>query len=165
MHRPHTEAVRKLDSTAIGMDFILTWVIYSTLLSCLLIYLQRLEAPCLAHIPQDTQASPSPSGHALMASATLLHHHPHATGHEQDRNTRWNLPESGVERLLELSDRLPLDGEVTPVQMWNHIRRHPQFIRLKAEDLEGLKIALMQHVKCYGYRTSIMKKGALTNIA
>lgn len=76
---------------------------------------------------------------------------------------RWNLPESGVERLLELSDRLPLDGEVTPVQMWNHIRRHPQFIRLKAEDLEGLKIALMQHVKCYGYITSIMTKRALTN--
>lgn len=86
-----------------------------------------------------------------MASATLLHHHPHTIDQGQDRNASWNLPESGVERLLELSGRLPLDGEVTPVQMWNHIRRHPQFAHFKAEDLETLKIALTQHVKCYGY--------------
>ncbi|KAL5375007.1 hypothetical protein DPSP01_011497 [Paraphaeosphaeria sporulosa] len=132
--------VSSQDPTAIGMDFILS-----------------LEAPCLGHIPHtDANDHASPSGHALMASATLLHFHdPHTPSsthsHSQSQSPAWTVPESGVQRLLELARSIPLDGEVTPVQAWACIRQHPQYERLRLERLEEMKSALLVWVKCYGF--------------
>lgn len=86
-----------------------------------------------------------------MASATLLHHHTHSSSHHVGSFPIWDVSEAGVERLLELSADLPLDGEVTPVQIWNQVRRHPQYEGLNVKRLEKLKTMLMLHVKCYGY--------------
>ena len=86
-----------------------------------------------------------------MARATLIHHHTHASSHHVGSFPIWDVSEAGVERLLELSADLPLDGEVTPVQIWNQIRRHPLYERLDIGQLERLKAGLLQHVKCYGY--------------
>ncbi|KAF1974469.1 hypothetical protein BU23DRAFT_461515 [Bimuria novae-zelandiae CBS 107.79] len=134
LFNPTETIVSQSDPTAIGMDFILA-----------------LEAPCLGHLPQDEQTSTlTSSGHALMASATLLHHH-HISATDLGQVTTWTISESGVERLLELSKSIPLDGEVTPVQAWDHIRKHPQYEVLSYERLERLKSSLIQHVKCYGF--------------
>ncbi|KAL5431527.1 hypothetical protein PMIN07_009415 [Paraphaeosphaeria minitans] len=133
------------DPTAIGMDFILS-----------------LEAPCLGHIPHththandtDTDNASSSSGHALMASATLLHFHDPPTlslTHPHGPSPAWTVPESGVQRLLELARSIPLDGEVTPVQAWACIRQHPQYASLRVERLEGMKKGLLAWVKCYGF--------------
>ncbi|KAF2446633.1 hypothetical protein P171DRAFT_462849 [Karstenula rhodostoma CBS 690.94] len=127
------------DPTAVGMDFILS-----------------LEAPCLGHIPHAPSTSTaSPSGHALMASATLLHLHLHQD-HDHppashSRPSTWTVPESGVQRLLELARNIPLDGEVTPVQAWAYIRQHAQFGRLRVERVEEMKKGLLGWVKCYGF--------------
>ncbi|KAJ4302717.1 hypothetical protein N0V90_001607 [Kalmusia sp. IMI 367209] len=137
IYNQEDKAVSQLDPTAIGMDFILS-----------------LEAPCLGHIPtrEDHQASSTPSGHALMASATLLHHHHPSTSDKYSNSSpTWRVHESGVERLLALSSSIPLDGEMTPVQAWDQIRRHPQYETLEWARLERLKAALLAHVKCYGF--------------
>lgn len=86
-----------------------------------------------------------------MASATLLHHH-HLTGADRTQvpNPTWNVPEAGVERLLDLSSNIPLDGEVTPVQAWDYIRQHPRYETLDCARLEKLKARLIVQIKCYG---------------
>ncbi|KAF1922257.1 uncharacterized protein M421DRAFT_10693 [Didymella exigua CBS 183.55] len=122
------------DPTAIGIEFILS-----------------LEAPCLGHIP-GTLDNEEPSGHALLTSATLLHHQQsYPVGHGHLANPTWTVPKLGVERLLELSTSIPLDGEVTPVQAWDYIRQHPQYHSLDCARLESLKATLLLHVKCYGF--------------
>lgn len=91
-----------------------------------------------------------------MASATLLHHqhhhhYPSSTTHDQTSNPAWTVHSSSVERLLELSSSIPLDGEVTPVQAWDYIRRHPQYSTLDCARLAKLQAALVEFVKCYGF--------------
>lgn len=87
-----------------------------------------------------------------MASATLLHFHSPPTNfqpHTRSATPIWTVPESGVQRLLELARNIPLDGEVTPVQAWAYIRQHPQYRTLKVEKLEAVKRELVGWVKCY----------------
>jgi hypothetical protein len=118
-----------------------------------------LESPCLSHI---TDAPPdAPMGHALMASATLLHHHHHHDScshcspshhqpHNQDPQTR-QIPTSGIERLLQLSASIPIeDSELTPVQAWELLRTRPNFGSLEVERLSVLQETLVRSVKCYG---------------
>ena len=80
----------------------------------------------------------------------MLHQHPAEPSARLQPNTTWQVPSAGIERLLELSDTIPLDGELTPVQAWNQIRKHQHYSGLEVERLEGLKMALLAHVKCYG---------------
>ena len=62
------------------------------------------------------------------------------------------MPAIGIERLLELSESVPLDeGELTPVQAWDKLRRHPEFGSLEVERLKTLEQALLKGVKCYGW--------------
>lgn len=57
----------------------------------------------------------------------------------------------GIEQLLKLSESVPLfEDELTPVQAWDEVRRHPQLATLAVTRLEGLKSALLKGVKCYG---------------
>jgi len=56
----------------------------------------------------------------------------------------------GLERLLNFSQNLDLDGEVTPVQAWNYIRRHPAFEDIDIERLRTLTAKLVKAVVCYG---------------
>jgi hypothetical protein len=118
-----------------------------------------LESPCLSHI---TDAPPDASmGHALMASATLLHHHHHhdsrshsPSSHHQPHNQdpqAWQIPTSGIERLLQLSASIPIeDSELTPVQAWELLRTRPNFGSLEVERLSVLQETLVRSVKCYG---------------
>ncbi|KAF2690691.1 hypothetical protein K458DRAFT_326498 [Lentithecium fluviatile CBS 122367] len=134
------------DHTAIGIDFVLT-----------------LEGPCLSHVDAiQNDDNPASTGHALMVTASMLHEHPADPGHRLHSNATWQVPVTGIERLLELSDTIPLDGELTPVQAWNHIRRHPHYNGLEFERLESLKQKLLGYIKCYGFG-GVIDQGVFEN--
>ncbi|KAF2029850.1 hypothetical protein EK21DRAFT_66921, partial [Setomelanomma holmii] len=127
-----TKRVSDLDLMVVGMDFVLS-----------------LESPCFSHMfPYSTTAT---TGHALCVSSTLLHHHPSPSPSPSEPAT-WQVPALSIERLLELSRSIPLlEGEMTPVQAWDVVQKHPEFAELEIERLEGLKERLLKGVKCYGY--------------
>jgi hypothetical protein len=90
------------------------------------------------------------SGHALMASCppeSHIHNHP-------DQPYPSQMPQdvgmSDLIKLLDLSNRLPLDGEITPVMAWAGILVHPQFGELSGQDFKQMKEDLVGKVRCYG---------------
>lgn len=90
------------------------------------------------------------SGHALMATCPPQSHideHP-------DETYPNKMPELGTPdllKLLDLSQRLPLDGEITPIMAWALIRGSERFGELRKDDFDGLKEDLKGKVRCYGY--------------
>lgn len=118
-----------------------------------------LESPCLPHIDvaspntgsSDTDTSAS-TGHALTVSACLFHHHPSPPGQRQFSPSTWEVPQASIDQLLALSSCVPLqDGEVTPVQAWDYIRRQEGFAGLEAYRWDSLKEKLVALVRCYGF--------------
>lgn len=89
-------------------------------------------------------------GHALMATAPPQQHvlakpeepYPHQMPPELD------VPD--LMKLLDLSSRLPLDGEITPVMAWAMVRKDERFEELGKEEIEGVKGTLLGKVRCYG---------------
>lgn len=115
--------------------------------SPLVLTIHRLEQPCLDHTRGESQhPTEEPTGHVLTASAPLLTHAPT----DLTSSSQWQVPAVEIERLLELSAGLNLDGEVTPVQAWSKLRQRPEFEKIDRDGLENLKIALIQEVQCYG---------------
>jgi hypothetical protein len=55
-----------------------------------------------------------------------------------------------VEKLLALSKRLTLDGEITPVEAWRRITQHPGFQFLDKANIGLLKEKILPEVTCYG---------------
>lgn len=55
-----------------------------------------------------------------------------------------------VEKLLELSTRLTLDGEITPVEAWRRVKQHQGFQFLDKASIEALKETMLPEVMCYG---------------
>ncbi|PGH00095.1 hypothetical protein GX51_05993 [Blastomyces parvus] len=118
-----------LDSTQVGVDFVLF-----------------MERCCIYHIHQPDDPE-EPHGHAMTALAPVLNQAPQAL----DDCTTWQIPSCELDRLLELSSALELDGELTPVQMWARIKQHPLFNRLDPEGLRKLSNALVAGVQCFGF--------------
>ncbi|EGE80672.1 hypothetical protein RJZ56_003141 [Blastomyces dermatitidis] len=118
-----------LDSTQVGVDFVLF-----------------MERCCIYHVhqPQDRE---EPHGHAMTALAPVLNQAPQSL----DDCTTWQIPSCELDRLLELSSALELDGELTPVQMWARIKQHPLFHKLDPEGLRKLSNALVAGVQCFGF--------------
>jgi len=124
----------------------------------------RLERPCMDHIQflveRASDSEEDFSGHALMASCPpepfpennpdlpFGHSLPHANGTAQKT---WDLSKSDLANLLDLSKRLNLDGEITPVMAWGMILGHPRFSELTAEDFEKICDDLKPKVRCYGF--------------
>ncbi|OCL14809.1 hypothetical protein AOQ84DRAFT_370950 [Glonium stellatum] len=130
----HPVNISDLDVTDIGTEFVLT-----------------LESPCLSHTQGNPKEPSAPSGHALTNSAQLLFQAPSAPSLQLDTHAHWETPNSGLERLLELSSNLNLGDEVTPIQAWNYIRQHPSFAGMELDRLRKLTSRLMKEVKCYGF--------------
>lgn len=90
------------------------------------------------------------SGHALMATCPpnnhLIQHpdvrYPHQIPPE--------IPGGDLLKLLDLSARLPLDGEITPIMAWANIMRNPRFGELQETHVRGIMDSLMPKVRCYG---------------
>lgn len=63
----------------------------------------------------------------------------------------WEISKADLSTLLDLSGRLDLDGEITPVMAWGMIMNHPRFVDFKQADFAKLAEELRQKVRCYGY--------------
>jgi len=75
------------------------------------------------------------------------HNIPHLNG---TAPKTWDLSIPDLANLLDLSKRLNLDGEITPVMAWGMILRHPRFSELRAEDFQKMTQELGGKVRCYG---------------
>ncbi|KAF4980955.1 hypothetical protein FZEAL_3150 [Fusarium zealandicum] len=136
------------DTEQAGIDFVLT-----------------LEKPCMAHIQymveRAAEADGEPCGHALMASCPpdpspdSRPGCPFGSSHvpldgEPNQKT-WEVPRADLATLLDLSKRLDLDGEVTPIMAWGMLTSHPKALELEAEDFRRLSEELVRKVRCYGF--------------
>jgi hypothetical protein len=95
------------------------------------------------------------SGHALMASCPPESHmikRPQVPWTSEDAS---NTP--SLNKLLDLSMRLNLDGEITPVMAWGVVLGHPRFAEMNSEDFQSLKEELKGKIRCYGYVISVNK--------
>ncbi|KAI0843002.1 hypothetical protein F5Y06DRAFT_78642 [Hypoxylon sp. FL0890] len=147
-------AQNRVDYEQTGIDFVLT-----------------LERPCMDHMPwlieraQDTSADAC--GHALMASCppepfpelnedipfgyAHTHTHTHNQAEPQSCQQTWELSKGDLATLLDLSKKLDLDGEITPVMAWGMVLAHPRLAELKKEDFDRLMDDLKGKVRCYGF--------------
>lgn len=113
-------------------------------------------------------SSGEPCGHALMAScppepfSTLTPAipfgfsnvkpstaQPSFAGESYGQRT-WELSKGDLATLLELSARLNLDGEITPVMAWGMVLAHPRLGELGEKDFGRLAEELGGKVRCYG---------------
>lgn len=89
------------------------------------------------------------SGHALMATAPPESH----IASNPQENYPHQMPDIAMPdlmKLLDLSNRLPLDGEITPIMAWAMILQDPRFAELTKGDVELIKGDLLAKVRCYG---------------
>ena len=66
----------------------------------------------------------------------------------------WELSKADLTTLLDLSKRLNLDGEITPVMAWGMVLAHPRLAELSSDDLARMAEELGSKVRCYGYAFS-----------
>lgn len=101
-----------------------------------------------------------PAGHCLMAScptqpwaSPLEKYAPSSAAMDTSTNARmpWEVNKADLGRLLDLSPKMDVDGEITPVSAWCMLMRHPRFLELDLRDVEALSGELSRRVKCYGY--------------
>ncbi|KAK4181176.1 hypothetical protein QBC36DRAFT_175767 [Triangularia setosa] len=166
-----------LDYEQVGIDFVLT-----------------LERPCMEHLPWllDRTAESGgvePCGHALMASCPPesftqmspdfpfghtnnvgINNHAHTTrdnDHTGPQARTWDLAKPDLATLMNLSQKLNLDGEITPVMAWGMVVTHPKVNMLKMNDFKKLADELAGKVRCYGFG-SVMEefevRDALENV-
>ncbi|KAK4451450.1 AP-1-like transcription factor [Podospora aff. communis PSN243] len=148
-----------LDYEQAGIDFVLT-----------------LEKPCMDHMPwlleRGTEVGGGePCGHALMAScppepfpeltpdipfgySNVRAPAPESSGSgavvETGQRT-WELSKGDLATLLDLSKRLSLDGEITPVMAWGMVLGHPRLGELKSDDFVQIAAELKNKIRCYGF--------------
>ncbi|KAG9242046.1 hypothetical protein BJ878DRAFT_426757 [Calycina marina] len=133
-----------VDYDQAGIDFVLT-----------------LERPCMTHmqflVERSAEEGGEPCGHALMASCPP---DPfpgedipfgHSTGHLNGEPKTWDISKSDLAYLLDLSKRLNLGGEITPVMAWGMVLSHKRFSELKTEDFSSICLDLGAKIRCYGF--------------
>ncbi|KAJ8112208.1 hypothetical protein OPT61_g5369 [Boeremia exigua] len=131
------QQVSGLDYDQIGVDFVLT-----------------LERPCMDHMQflmvRAHDAEETISGHALMATAPP---DSHIAEHPEEKYPH-QMPDVAMPdlmKLLDLSARLPLDGEITPIMAWVMVLKDPSFKTLSKEEISAIKGELLAKVRCYGF--------------
>lgn len=62
----------------------------------------------------------------------------------------WELSKADLATLLDLSQKLNLDGEITPVMAWGMVLAHPRLGELGTDDIASLAEDLTGKVRCYG---------------
>lgn len=89
------------------------------------------------------------SGHALMATAPPDSHIA-SCPQETYPHQMPDLAMPDLMKLLDLSNRLPLDGEITPIMAWVMVLRDERLAELTKDDIEGIKGELLAKIRCYG---------------
>ena len=112
-----------------------------------------LERPCMDHMQylmvRAHDAEEIISGHALMATAPPDAH----IANTPEEKYPHQMPDIGTPdlmKLLDLSNRLPLDGEITPIMAWAMVLQHERLRELAKQDIELIKGELLAKVRCYG---------------
>lgn len=167
-----------LDYEQAGIDFVLT-----------------LERPCMDHMPWLLERSTAtggnaPCGHALMASCppepfpdltpdipfgftnvSRVEGSSRGAGNVDpvvaSGQRTWELSKADLATLLDLSKRLNLDGEITPVMAWGMVLGHLRLGELKPEDFRRLTDELSSKIRCYGFGAVLEEfevRDALENI-
>ena len=122
-------------------------------------FVLALERPCLYHYaipsnPDLIEQYQVGTGHAQMLSSPILARAPgvsHGPRYAHySSGFKWEVPVAELENLLSLSQGLNLDDEVTPIQIWHHLRSLPQFDFLSQTCLNHLNGKLLPRMKCYG---------------
>ncbi|KAF1833282.1 hypothetical protein BDW02DRAFT_500939 [Decorospora gaudefroyi] len=135
--QPGHHAQNGLDYDQIGIDFVLT-----------------LERPCMDHMQflmvRAHDADEHISGHALMATAPPDAHITNCP-EEKYPHQMPDIKMPDLMKLLDLSNRLPLEGEITPIMAWAKILQHENVRDLVKEDFEHMKGELLAKVRCYGF--------------
>lgn len=63
----------------------------------------------------------------------------------------WELSKADLNTLLDLSQKLNLDGEITPIMAWGMVLGHPRLGELDEADFRELSEGLRSKVRCYGF--------------
>lgn len=115
--------------------------------------LARLEEVCHDHAMmmcvRSDNSETEVSGHAMMMSCPPpdhVHEHPEVVYPHKAPE----LPAPDLMRLYDLSQKLPLGGEITPVQALQLIRAHERYGELTVADFDVLKKDLREKSRCYG---------------
>ncbi|KAM0287701.1 hypothetical protein ACHAQH_000231 [Verticillium albo-atrum] len=145
---PAQYGLNGVDYEQAGIDFVLT-----------------LEKPCMNHMPwlleRSSEMGGEPCGHALMASCPpepfpeltpdIPFGYAHVNGDLKSGQRTWELSKADLGTLLSLSQRLKLDGEITPVMAWGMVMAHSRFYEMKPEDFSKLTEELGTKIRCYGF--------------
>lgn len=62
-----------------------------------------------------------------------------------------DLDPEGLSKLFDLSSRLPLQGEITPVMALTAVMRHDYAYMLSEADINTIRDTLLPKVRCYGW--------------
>lgn len=107
-----------------------------------------LMASCPPNINVGVQPVPEiPYGHGLQAMPA---------GAPENQKT-WDLKKGDLALLLDLSSRLNLEGEITPVMAWGMVLSHPAVEQLGVKEIERVRGELECKIRCYGRVTSISR--------
>ncbi|KAI4202176.1 MAG: hypothetical protein LQ346_002028 [Caloplaca aetnensis] len=121
----------KLDTPEIAVDFVLA-----------------LEHPCMPHLPHPSDPpTDDPSNHALLFSTPLISRAPKTF---KQPDATWHANGSMIKELLNLSNAINLEGEITPVEAWQRLRQHPGFGRLDRWAFDRIKVELSTSARCCG---------------
>lgn len=86
---------------------------------------------------------PAPEGHGISYNDCN-----HLTGIPGQRT--WDLSKSDLTNLLDLSNRLNLDGEITPIMAWSMVLNHSRFSDFTLADFKKMADDLLPKIRCYG---------------
>jgi hypothetical protein len=89
------------------------------------------------------------SGHALMATCPPDSHIA-AKPEEPYPHQMPDIQMPDLMKLLDLSNRLPLDGEITPIMAWVMVLQDERLPQLTEADIGAMKTDLLAKVRCYG---------------
>lgn len=62
----------------------------------------------------------------------------------------YNLSPVDLASLMDLSAKINLDGEITPVMAWGMVMSHPKFKKMGPSDLRALAEQLGPKMRCFG---------------
>jgi hypothetical protein len=98
--------------------------------------------------------SNSVNGHVLTASGWFVQHAPSLDTSPRTSTTQppsWTTSNAEIERLFELASNLGLTEEITPIEAWHRIWKHPEASKLTPQGLKTIELSLSQGATCYGY--------------
>lgn len=102
------------------------------------------------------------SGHALMATAPPDAHIANCP-EEKYPHQMPDVTMPDLLKLLDLSNRLPLAGEITPIMAWAKIIQDERFRDFSKDDFGIIKDELLAKVRCYGHVPRIPSSGYSAN--